>query len=167
MSDKFSLTEVHVAQQPRDRFEEYLQSRGMRSTRQRRLIVEQVFRQHNHFDAEDLIDELTRTVGRRQVSRPTVYRTLTELVEAGLLRRLEIKGRGVFEHDYGYPQHDHLHCQQCNKLIEFQMSELQALREAVARENDFLVQGHRLIITGLCSECHRKSRRRKSRLDLV
>lgn len=167
MPDKFSLPSVQVAQQPLERFEEYLQSRGMRCTRQRRVIVEQVFRQHQHFDAEDLMAELARDVGQRKVSRPTVYRTLAELVEAGLLRRMDLGGRGVFEHDYGYPQHDHLHCQQCNELIEFQSDQLKEIRDAVGREHNFHVTGHRLIITGICDRCSQAQRRRKSRLDLV
>ena len=167
MSESFSLTAVRVAQEPQQRFEEYLQSRRMRNTRQRRIIVQQVFRQHSHFDAEELIAELSREMADRQVSRPTVYRTLAELVEAGLLRKMDLGGRGVFEHDYGYPQHDHLHCQQCGKLIEFQSSQLPELRQAVAEKHGFLVTGHRLIISGVCSECRRQRQRQKSPLDLV
>ena len=121
----FSLGTVKVALSPTERFEEYLQSRGKRVTQQRRLLVEHVFKRHEHFDAEDLIDELSRVSAGRKVSRPTVYRTLRDLVDAGLLRQMVLTGRAVYEHDYGYPQHDHLHCQQCNKLIEFQTDELQ------------------------------------------
>ena len=149
-----------------ERFEEYLQSRGKRVTQQRRLLVDHVFARHQHFDADDLIDELNRLQGARRVSRPTVYRTLRELVEAGLLRQMNLGGRAVYEHDYGYPQHDHLHCQKCNKLIEFCSEELQRLRDAVAREHHFRVSGHRLIITGICQTCAR-SQRRKRPLDLV
>ena len=167
MPQRFNLNSVRVAQKPLDRFEEYLQSKGMRNTRQRRMIVEQVFRQHEHFDADDLIANLTREIGARKVSRPTVYRTLSEMVDAGLLRRMDLGGRGVFEHDYGYPQHDHLHCQECNKLIEFHSQQLQQIRDAVANEHGFLVTGHRLIISGICSQCSRKRSRRKSPLDLV
>ena len=58
------------------------------------------------------------------VSRPTVYRTLSELVDAGLLREMVLNGRSVYEHDYGYPQHDHLHCEKCDKLIEFSSDEV-------------------------------------------
>ena len=167
MEHDFSLGTVEVAQTPLGRFEEYLQSKGMRLTQQRRVLVEQVFSHHEHFDADELVAHLSRTAGDRKVSRPTVYRTLDALVEAGLLRKMTLGGRAVYEHDYGYPQHDHLHCQECNKLIEFRSEELQQLREAVGREHDFRVTGHRLIITGFCADCTRKRRRKKSRLDLI
>ena len=37
---------------------------------------------------------------------------------------MTLSGRAVYEHDYGYPQHDHLYCQICDKLIEFSSEEL-------------------------------------------
>ena len=70
-----------------------------------------IFAQHNHFDAEQLIDDMKRAGGH--VSRATVYRTLAKLVDAGLLRRLELGSRTFYEHDYGYPQHEHLVCERC------------------------------------------------------
>src|SRR5689334_10202380 len=111
MSSNFALEEVRVALSPLERFEEYLQSRGKRVTRQRRMIIEQIFARHDHFDADHLLADLQRTLGQRRVSRPTVYRALTELVDAGLLRKMTLAGRAVYEHDYGYPQHDHVYCQ--------------------------------------------------------
>jgi len=166
MAHDFSLGTVQVALTPLQRFEEYLQSRAKRVTRQRRIIVEQVFAQHDHFDADHLLALLQKVVGARQVSRPTVYRTLSELVDAGLLRQMSLAGRSVYEHDYGYPQHDHLYCQKCEKLIEFSSDEVKAIRDAVAREHSFRVLGHRLIITGVCSECA-QSKRRSRPLDLI
>ena len=93
MSNDFSLGTVETALTPLARFEEYLQSRGKRITQQRRVLVEEVFKHHDHFDAEDLIQSLGRVVGPRRVSRPTVYRTLAELVDAGLLRDMVLDGR--------------------------------------------------------------------------
>ncbi|MCP4189871.1 MAG: transcriptional repressor [Planctomycetaceae bacterium] len=163
---QFSLGTVQVALSPLERFEEYLQSKGKRFTQQRRSLMEHVFKRHEHFDAEDLIDELSRISTPQRVSRPTVYRTLRELVDAGLLRQMTLGGRAVYEHDYGYPQHDHLHCQKCNKLIEFRSEEVQEFSRRVAREHEFRATGHRLIISGICQECGRQ-RRRKRPQDLI
>ena len=162
-----SLGTVPVALSPIERFEEYLQSKGKRVTEQRKVLVEQVFRQHDHFDADHLLAELSQIRETRKVSRPTVYRALAELVKSGLLRKMTLDGRAVYEHDYGYPQHDHLHCQECNKLIEFRNDEIQRIRDAIGQDHNFRVTGHRLIITGVCSDCSRQSRRKHSRLDLI
>lgn len=163
MSQKQTLDKIDVALTPLERFEEYLQSRGMRNTDQRRILVELVFSQHDHFDADALIEKLPRKGKRGYVSRPTVYRTLNEFVDAGLLRRFELSGRAVYEHDYGYPQHDHLYCQKCQNLFEFQSDDLVALRDTVAKRHHFQVTGHRLIIYGACESCRRAGRARVRR----
>ena len=167
MASGFSLGTVEVASSPQERFAEFLQSKGKRITHQRRILVDHVFQRHDHFDADELILNLAQQSESSKVSRPTVYRTLKELVDAGLLRRMTLKGRSVYEHDYGYPQHDHLHCTMCDKLIEFQSAELKRMREAVASEHKFRVSGHRLIITGVCTECSSKRHREHSPLDLI
>ena len=167
-ASEFALESVEVSSSPRERFVEYLQSKGKRVTQQRLQMVDHIYGRHqeDHFDA----DELIASVGdlkRQGISRATIYRTLEEMVEAGMLRAMILAGRTVYELDYGYPQHDHLYCKQCEKLIEFHSEELKAIREAVAREYEFRVTSHRLIITGTCSECNRKGHRRQSPLDLI
>lgn len=153
MPENFSLRKIQVKLSPEDRFSEFLQRHAKRMTAQRRLILQTVFSHHDHFDADELIEHLHELIQRRQLSRPTVYRTLTELVEAGMLRKMALHGRSVYEHDYGYPSHDHLHCQICNKLIEFHSRAIERLRDRVARQYDFDVLGHRLFVTGICADC--------------
>ena len=114
---EYSLGSVETALSPQERFAEFLQARGKRVTRQRRMIVDHVARRHEHFDAEQLLADLRSTPEGMRASRPTVYRTLAEMVEAGLLKKMALDGRAVYEHDYGYPQHDHLYCTGCRKLI--------------------------------------------------
>lgn len=163
---EYSLGPVEVALSPSERFSEFLQSRGKRLTQQKQVLLQTIFKRHEHFDADDLLDELRQDPGGKKVSRPTVYRTLKDLVDAGILRQMNLKGRAVYEHDYGYPQHDHLHCEKCDKLIEFQSEELKRIREAVGQQHRFRVTGHRLIINGVCEECS-QTRRRKRPLDLI
>ena len=160
------LPRVPVSLSPEKRFEEYLQSRGLRQTEQRRFLVQQVFSTHEHFDADALIEQLPRKGEPNYVSRPTVYRTLKEFVDAGLLRSFQLDGRTVFEHDYGYPQHDHLYCTKCRGLFEFQSEALLKLRDEVAADNNFRVANHRLIIQGVCQACS-KQRRKKRKQDLI
>src|SRR3990167_8234196 len=142
MSEEYSLGNVEVSLSPLQRFEEYLQSRGMRMTKPRRSVLEHVFARHEHFDADTLIDQLPSHGKEGYVGRATVYRTLKEFVDAGLLREFQLDGRAVYEHDYGNPQHDHLYCQECQQLIEFKSDELLELREDVARMSNFRVTGH-------------------------
>src|SRR5262249_11123769 len=142
------LPSVEVSQSPESKFREYLASRPkpQRYTEQQRDMVRYIFAQHNHFDAEQLIDDMKRA--GFHVSRATVYRTLTKLVDAGLLRRLELGPRMFYEHDYGYPQHEHLYCAQCGKVIEFQSPALDALIREVSHEHNFQASGHSFVVRG-------------------
>ena len=99
MEQNFTLGDVQVSMTPEERFDEYLQSKGMRNTQQRRNLMDIVYSRHEHFDADTLIEQLPRKGDSGYVSRPTVYRTLAEFVDAGLLRKFELDGRAVYEHD--------------------------------------------------------------------
>ena len=160
------LPAVEVSQSPEDKFREYLASRPrpQRYTEQQRDMVRFIFSQHNHFDADHLIDDMKRA--GFHVSRATVYRTLTKLVDAGLLRRLEVGPRMFYEHDYGYPQHEHLVCQKCGKMIEFQNPAINEVIADVCRQHNFQSVGHSFLIRGTCAECNR-ARVTKRRLDLI
>ena len=146
-----SLSPMPVAERPEDKFAEFLAMRGHRQTKERHELVRHIFQYHDHFTAEDLLLEVKQK--KMVVSRPTIYRTLNLLVEAGLLRKLRFGDRDAYEHDYGYPEHDHLYCTKCNKIIEFHNEELIDLRERVCREQNFRAESHRLVISGLCDEC--------------
>ncbi len=161
-----ALPAVEVSQTPEEKFREYLASRPhpQRFSKPRRDLVRYIFSKHNHFDADELIDEMKRAGFR--VSRATIYRTLNKLVDAGLLRRINLGPRTVYEHDYGYAQHDHLYCEQCGSMIEFQNEQIENLVRDVCQEQQFQFQGHSFIIRGVCAACNR-ARMTKRRLDLV
>jgi Fur family transcriptional regulator, ferric uptake regulator len=160
------LPEVEVSQTPEQKFREYLASRPrpQRFTTQQRDMVNYIFSKHNHFDANELIDEM-KTEGFR-VTRATVYRTLNKFVDADLLRRINLGERTVYEHDYGYAQHDHLFCEKCGSMIEFQDPALENMIREVCMHNLFQYQGHTFVIRGVCTSCNR-ARMTKRRLDLV
>src|ERR1700733_10320738 len=164
---KSDLRAVEVSASPRDKFEEFLATRGLRLTPERSAIVDEVFSSHRHFDGDELTARLLEHKGDVRVSRATVYRALRLMVDAGLLRRVaRPNGREVYEHDYGYPQHDHFICRVCGELIEFQNGAISQILDEVAAKNSFRVSGHRLEVYGLCSKCSRPQRRH-SKLDLL
>jgi Fur family ferric uptake transcriptional regulator len=157
-----SLPAVSVSQSPEEKFREYLASRPdlKRFSQPQKELVEHIFARHKHFDTNELIEDL-KAAGR-SVSRATVYRTLKLLVDAGLLRRIEVGSRTLFDHDYGYPAHDHLICNVCGTMIEFQDPKLDVVLQEVAGEREFQAEGRSLVIRGICSECNkaRAARRR-------
>ncbi|ADV62556.1 ferric uptake regulator, Fur family [Isosphaera pallida ATCC 43644] len=153
------LQPLQVDKSPEEKFREFLAIRGEKLTAPRRALVRHVFNAHKHFDADELTAELQER--GEKVSRSTVYRTLRLLVEAGLLRELRLTNRTAYEHDYGYPSHDHLHCSECGTIVEFSNEDIRNLREAISRSHGFRASGHKFIITGICEACRRLRNNRR------
>ena len=159
-----ALSPLPVVEPAEEKFVEYLELHGHRVTKPRRELVQHIFSYHDHFTADDLVFDVNqKKIG---VSRATIYRTLELLVESGLLRKLRFGDRDAYEHDYGYPEHDHLYCTKCKKIIEFHNDELVDLCERVAREHAFRGTSHRFVISGLCESCFR-AKGSKRKLDFV
>lgn len=161
-----SFPAVPVNQSPEEKFREYLASRTkpQRFTEQQKEMVRFIFSQHDHFDADQLLADM-KGAGL-SVSRATAYRTLSKLVDAGLLRRLQTGEKTRFEHDYGYPEHDHLHCTKCGKMIEFHLPEVDKTLAELAREHGFQATRHNLIVHGTCADCH-KAKTPRRLLDFI
>ena len=163
-----ALNNVPVSVSPAEKYREYLATKGLRLTRERSIIIEEVFASHEHFDAEQLIGRLAQRTDGTRVSRSTIYRSLLQLEEAGLIRKVARQDdRDVFEHDYGYPQHDHLICRKCGTLIEFQTDTIAQVLHEVASRHGFRMDGHRLEVTGLCDACCRPPASRPKKLNLL
>ncbi len=163
-----ALVSVKVAISPAEKYREYLGTKGLRLTREQSIIVEEVFASHEHFDAEQLIARLGQADKGRRVSRSSIYRSLAKLEEAGLIRKVaRQEDRDVYEHDYGYPQHDHLICRKCAKLIEFHQASLAEALAKVADAHGFRMEAHRLEVSGLCKECCRPPVSRPKKMNLL
>jgi Fur family ferric uptake transcriptional regulator len=163
---EFSMMSVAVS--PLDKFREYLATKRKRLTQERAIIVEEVFSDHEHFEPEQLVARMQQREDGRRVSRSTVYRTLSGLEEAGLLRKVARNDKSeVYEHDYGYPQHDHLICKKCGSLTEFTNESISKLLDEVSSDHRFRMAGHRLEVYGICEKCSGPVQRRHPGLDRI
>ncbi len=140
-------------------FRESLTAMGLKFTRERRLILDEVFRNHGHFEADDIVFGL-RHRGHR-VSRASVYRALPLLVRSGLLREVHSSEKhSHYEHVFGHGHHDHLICTECGRTIEFYSPAIERLQAEICNEHGFLAAGHSLEITGVCDACSRAGKAR-------
>lgn len=165
---ELDLSGVSVAVTPTEKYREYLATKGLRMTPERSILVDEVFSSHEHFEADQIVQRLASRKDGKRVSRSTVYRRLKELEEANLIRKVARQDdRDLYEHDYGYPQHDHLICNRCGTLIEFHNTQVSEILEQVAREYGFRMEGHRLEAYGLCNTCCRPPTSRPKKLNLL
>jgi Fur family ferric uptake transcriptional regulator len=134
-------------------FEEYLRSKGLLLTSQRKIIMDYVFLTHEHFDADTLLFEIQKNY--REVSRATVYRTLPLMINAGLIKKSEkIKDKDCYEHIIGHPRHIHLVCLNCHKIFEVEESrELSDLIRVISDQQNISVKDYTISVQGICNEC--------------
>lgn len=133
-------------------FEAFIRKKGLKLTSQRRRILKRVFATHRHFTAEEAHDWFRK--GRDDVSRATVYRTLSLLVEGGLLDQLDLGGdKKRYEHLLGRAHHDHLLCIKCGTVVEFQEPRIETLQDEVAATHGFSITSHSLRLFGMCRKC--------------
>ena len=138
----------------RSRFANFLAKKGLKLTRQRMAVLEEIYRDPGHFEAEDLVHRLKNSSPR--VSRATVYRTLDVLLECQLVEKLDFgTTRSFYEHVHPGEHHDHLICTRCANVIEFHNERLEALQQEICANFDFQEAYHSLRIFGLCVKCRR------------
>ncbi len=72
-----------MPESPIDQFQAFLEQKGLRLTRERRLVAETVFSLTAPLNGESVLESLI-DIFQRNVSRSTIYRTLALIEESGL-----------------------------------------------------------------------------------
>jgi Fe2+ or Zn2+ uptake regulation protein len=132
------------------------QIQGHPLTNQRRLLLELLRDAEGHIDAK----ELYRRASARDesISPATVYRSLNLFKELGLVDEVRLGKIRCYYEVKQLPEHQHLVCRGCGKVMEFQNSLFQKLIEAVRREHGFKVTKAELYLEGYCPECEEKEK---------
>jgi Fur family ferric uptake transcriptional regulator len=135
-------------------FEKFLQRRNLRMTEPRRLILEEIYSIHDHFDADTLALEFRRK--GLSVSRATVYRNLDLMVDAGLIKKVSfIDNRSFYEFAMGHDHHDHLICKKCGLIVEFHDDTIEKRQDDICRRLGFRIECHSHKIYGICPSCRK------------
>lgn len=144
---------------PEDRFaifKDHLRQQGLKSTAQRDDIAKVFFAANRHISVEELYNEVKRVNPR--IGYATVYRTMKLLTECGLaLERHFRDGEARYESSEGQ-HHDHLICESCGKIVEFEEPQIEHLQAEVARRLGFELSGHKMELYGRCADCRKKRR---------
>jgi len=138
-----------------ERFRRYLRDRRLPVTRQRDLVAQAVFLSEDHPSVEGI----RRTLRERNehVGVATVYRTLDVLVESGLVRAHDFgEGFRRYEPMPSPTHHEHLICERCGRVVEFQHERLERMLPVLADEHGFQHQRHRVEIYGVCRDCRQR-----------
>jgi Fe2+ or Zn2+ uptake regulation protein len=137
-----------------DTVAERLRGAGQRYTGQRRRLVEILALARSPLSIPDILR------GRRGLPQSSVYRNLSDLVDAGVVRRI------VTEEEFGRYElaedltghHHHVICSSCGRTGDVTLPAdvertLDRTLDGVARRAGFADVEHRLDLVGMCARC--------------
>lgn len=137
-------------------FRRYLHRTKLKFTPERALILDAVLGRPGLFQAEILADYLRKS--GHHVSRATVYRTLSHLQDAGILRQVFFDNKqSFFEVIAGRKANDYLICVATGRVIEFTSERMRQLRDEICREHGYEPVSHQLHIYGISPEAKSES----------
>ncbi len=133
-----------------EKFRTRLRESGLKSTSQREVIVRRFFELDRHISTEEMLLEVKAI--QPSIGYATVYRTLKLLKDQGLAVPKNF-GDGqtrydpIFEED---PEHDHLICLTCRKIIEFNDDALSKRGEEISKKMGYELVSKKIELYAEC-----------------
>lgn len=119
------------------------------------------FEQHENeiISASDLLSKM-REDGL-SVNQATVYRNLDRLEGAGLIlgHRLDAKEEKYYQYlraGHDCPNHLHLYCRECGKVIHLNCAFMQNISNHLRQVHGFTLDCGDSVLVGLCADCRKR-----------
>ncbi|GGE37141.1 transcriptional repressor [Pullulanibacillus camelliae] len=119
-------------------------------TPQRKAIYDVIRESSDHPTAAEIIERLK--VKDLSFAYGTVYNSLRYLTEVGLVHELKL-GDAASRYDGNVDEHQHIQCQICGRVDEVFTDVTKEWLNAIAKETDYTVKSHQVILKGICPQC--------------
>jgi len=135
------------------RFKQILKKNKLKFTNQREIVLYTLYTHTQHFTSEDLYLLIKQEYPELSIGIATVYRTLTLLEENDIVSSISLGVQGKKYEIANKPHHDHIICEVCNTIVEFENKEIEELQHVIAKENGFKLTTHLMQLYGICKAC--------------
>ncbi|MFP6664661.1 MAG: transcriptional repressor [Deltaproteobacteria bacterium] len=133
-------------------FRRALKEKGLKTTSQRDDIARTFFASRRHLSIDDLYGEVRQV--NPGVGYATVYRTMKLLKECEFAEERHFAdGQTRYENADAEEHHDHILCDRCGTIVEFNDEELERLQDDIAKRLGFVLSSHRMELYGICRKC--------------
>ena len=133
--------------------EAVLKSEGLRATKQRLDIWDELSSTNKHRDIETILLDLKNK--KINVSRATLYRTIDVFVKHDLLKKITLEtGKFLYEHNKKTisPKHDHIVCEDCGEIFEFFDNNISSIEQKIADDLNLKVTKRVHQLSGSCKD---------------
>lgn len=132
-------------------FADFLRRKKYRTTQERSNVLDRIGEFDSHFSADELYLYMNGKGDR--ISRATIYSTLDLLTQCGILMKHRFQGDSAhFELSSRMPDHDHLICMECGRIVEFREEGIDKVRDSVCSRLSFRPVTHSLQIFAVCHD---------------
>lgn len=156
-SHRASTTERLNTAETTGKLQQAAAARGIRMTRQRRVILQVMDDAETHLDVDQILDRAQKFDSG--VHLVTVYRTIDLLKKEGLIDELDLlhlRGDRHYYETHGPRDHIHVACLRCGKVREFESNLYEQLKQQIARDFKMKVTVSRTEVGGYCADCLQK-----------
>src|ERR1041384_7425191 len=136
------------------RLQQAVAARGIRMTRQRRVILQVMDDAEQHLDVDQILERAKKV--DPDVHLVTVYRTIDLLKKHGLIDELDLlhlRGDRHYYETHGPREHIHVACLKCGKVREFESRLYEQLKSQIEKDFGMKVTISRTEVGGYCAEC--------------
>jgi len=137
---------------------ERVKEQNLKNTNQREVILRAMFKHKGHFTPEEILSFTQKEENGKNIGVATVYRALNFFEQEGFAVSISFGAEGKRYELNIKEHHDHMICNECGKIIEFESDEIEKLQETEAAKKGFLIKDHAMQLHGICKECQLKNK---------
>ena len=127
-----------------------LKKKNIRLSHQRLKVLEYMIHKRKHPTVDQIYIDLHKEIPT--LSKTTIYNTLNALLEAGIVKALNISDNET-KYDIVTDDHGHFKCDVCGNIYDFHIKVDEFISEDL---KDFKVRDRDVYLKGICPRCSKK-----------